>query len=371
MKFPPAWKIKRELLSFSDQVKSWFLIILSPILLYFYEKKELTEIEVCDGQRNFSEKLVLFLIYQPHGVMPSCFESIDFIVSQGYEILLISNGFVSEVDLEKLNKNCWRIIQRKNLGYDFGGYRCGLNYLKNNNINPKILTLINDSIWFPVLPESNIFLDTENIMSDFCGAVYLKNQKKAGDGIALSYWLTLKGQIPESKNFQEFWRQYFPTSNKTMTVKLGERALSRHMHLAGHAVDGVFTTDNFLTVLKSSTAQNLRLALKYGSFTDASFETECQRLLSISENTDLWRGECLDFIGRVAEKRNFLHSFCFASIFLLRVPFLKKNNMRLQVLMRRKYLEAVRAGDLPLPPISIFKEIEESIGLPDQSVDFK
>jgi hypothetical protein len=359
MVFPPTWKIKRELFAGFDQIKAWSLYLLSPIRGYYYDRSELSEIKIHDGDRNLRGKLILYLIFQPKGLKDSSVFAIQYLVSQGHEVLLISNGLISLGDINKIKPLCWKIIERKNIGYDFGGYRCGLHYLRKNNIDLEEITLINDSIWFPVISGGGFLEKTEGIVSDFGGAVCLADTKNNNKNLVLSYWLTVRQSLFKSSQFWSYWRQYIPSSNKILTVRLGERGLSRYMHLAGRDVDGVFTTENFINAVKMVGTDQLKLILKYGSFTDDIFESECNKLLRSFEETDQWRSSSLDFIERVVRRRNFLHSFCYASIAVLQVPFLKKNNLRLQVLMRQKYLQAVYAGDLSTPHPSILKEIEE------------
>lgn len=368
---PPIWKIKRELLGLYDQIKAILLILLTPLRKFFYDRYELNEINVIHGDRCLQEKLVIFLVFQPNGLSESIFESIRYIVQQSYEILFISNGKIKESDINKIIPLCWRVIERKNIGYDFGGYRCGLHYLKNQNIFPENLTLINDSVWFPLIPDLDFLNQTECIDSDFGGAVFLSNSKRKNKGLVLSYWLTIRKSLLQTSQFWSYWRKYIPTSNKTLTVKRGERGLSHHMYLAGLDLDGVFSTEKFLNVIHDASHCQLKLTLKYGSFTDPAFQDECTQLYDMAEETDLWRNSCLDFINRVVKRRNFLHSFCYPCVAILRVPFIKKNNLRLQVLMRQKYLQAVYAGDLPSPSPSILKEIEISADFSNQSAAFR
>ncbi len=371
MRLPPAWKVKREFIAAYDQIKSLILIFTAPIRRSYYDKRELTAIKSYDGHRALQGKLVLYLIFQPRGLTESTFLAIRYFIAQGHEVLVVSNGLIQHEDIEKLKPLCWRVIERENIGYDFGGYRCGLHYLKNNKIDLEMLSLINDSIWLPLIPDANILTQTEEMNSDFGGAVIFKNKKQKYGNLVLSYWVTLRKSILEAEYFWAYWRKYLPTGNKTLTVKLGERGLSRHMHLAGQHADGVFSTDKFMIAVRSASIQQLALSLKYGSFTDLSFQEECSKLLAAVEFDDRWRISCLDFIERVVHRRNFLHSFCYASIAILGVPFLKKNNLRLQVLMRMKYLEAVYAGDLLSPDACLLKEIEESTDISNQSAAFR
>jgi hypothetical protein len=371
MALPPAWKIKRELLAANDQIKAFFLYFAGPFRRYFYNRRELTSLQTHDGGRNLQGRLVLYLVFQPQGLLESNFIAINYLISQGHEVLLVSNGALSDGDIKKLQPLCWRILVRDNIGYDFGGYRCGVNYLKYNQICLETFTFINDSIWFPVIADSNILNQTEDIVTDFGGAVFMNDLKSTSGGLVLSYWVTIRKPLWEAECFWDYWGKYIPTGNKTLTVKLGERGLSRQMHQAGRDVDGVFTTEKFLVAVQAATKKQLELTLKYGSFTDPLFQEECMQLLDKIDSSDLWRNNCLKFIERVVQKRNFLHSFCYASIAILRVPFLKKNNLRLHFLMRQQYLRAVYSGDLPSPNPSILQEIEKGTDPSNYSAAFR
>lgn len=123
--------------------------------------------------------------------------------------------------------------------------------------------------------------------------------------------------------------------------------------------------------MEIATIDQLTLTLRYASFTDPIFEQECQELLIVDQKNEFWRNSCLAFIRRVSMKRNFLHSFCYPVIAILGVPFLKKNNLKLQMEMRKKYLAAVRNGDLPMPEPHMFKEIVDSVSSANQSIAFR
>jgi hypothetical protein len=361
MKWPPLWKIKRELSASQDQLQGIALRISAPFWRSRYEKRELLSLKIHQGERPLAENLVVYLIYQPHGVADSILISLDYLISQRHEVLLVSNTPLSEEDLKKLKKSCWRIIERPNIGYDFGGYLCGLNHLRENSVSPAIVTLINDSIWFPIIPNNNIISQTELLISDFGGAVGLQEKGRNRRQLVLSYWVTITGKLFRDNIFWNFWRNYIPTSNKSLTVKLGERGLSKFMHAQERNFETLYNTDSFIAALRGSNFEKLKLTLKYASFTDSHFKIECDNLLATANESEHWRISCTDFAVRVTKKRNFLHSFPYASIALLQVPFIKKNSLRLQVLMRAQYLLAVQNKDLPAPDPRILSEIRRSM----------
>lgn len=371
MKLPPAWKIRRELLALVDQIKALLLILFAPIRKVIYEKRELRDIRLCEGERVLNKNLILYLIYRPGSLLDSHYAAINSFISQGSEVLLISNGKLSLIDIEKLKKITWRIIERENVGYDFGGYRCGLNYLKSKDIYFDSIHLINDSIWYPILGESRIFHHLRDVVDDFGGAVCLPDGKFNNSGLILSFWLTINRALFDSEIFWDFWRKYIPSGNKTLTVKLGERGISRHMNKEGRVVAGLFTLNEFKNAIESADFEQLKLTLRYASFTDLNFQEECEDLLLAFAQNESWRNTSINFINKVVSKRNFLHSFCYPSIAIMGVPFLKKNNLKLQIEMRKKYVAAVKNGDLPMPEADIFAEIVESIDVADQPMAFR
>ena len=354
---PPSWKIKREFISVYDGFIAFFLYIFSPLWMPIYNKKEMTSLQIYEGLKKYNSNLVIYLIHQPRGLIESNIIAIQFLVSKGYDVFVVSNGRLSNADIEKLQNICWKIIIRKNIGYDFGGYRCGLRFLRQEKILLNNLALINDSIWFPIIDDKTLLFDSSHKITDFGGAVCLKNLNAKLEYLILSYWIILQRHILNSDKFWTFWDKYIPTSNKTLTVKLGERGLSSHMIKSGFKADGIFTNESFMFAIKSASNNELRLTLKYGSYTDLLFENESLHLLNTFENSDHWRNLCFDFIQNVVNRRGFLHSFCYASISILNVPFLKKNNLELQKRMRQQYINAVLANDLPKPPLPIWLEI--------------
>jgi lipopolysaccharide biosynthesis protein len=358
MELPPAWKIRRELLAAKEQLKAWCLQSLSTFLRPYYDKREHKSLRVHEGMRVLDRKIVVFLIHQPNGVAKSVFLSINYIVSSGHEVLLVSNGYLPKQDLEKLQSMCWKIIERENIGYDFGGYRCGINYLRDSCTSLDIVTLINDSIWFPIYPKTNLLAETHENIFDFGGAVLLPHPSVPSKDLILSYWVTFRNDLFCSKDFWDYWDQYFPTDSKILTVRMGERGLSRYMYKSGRRFDAIYSNNRFLDALRNASFQDLILTLKYASFTDDSFSKERTQLLEQAIDSTFWRDRCLNFIYRVSQRRNFLHSFCYAAVALLGVVFIKKNTSRLHVLMREQYLRAVRSGDLPLPDQEILQEIE-------------
>ena len=86
-------------------------------------------------------------------------------------IVFVSCGSLSEYEKNKLNGIASKIIAEHHEEYDFGSYKRGFNYLKDNNILNEIdeLILVNDSCFGPFYPFGEIFNDMDKKDCDFWG----------------------------------------------------------------------------------------------------------------------------------------------------------------------------------------------------------
>lgn len=67
------------------------------------------------------KKLAIFLIYQPTGIAKSVYRTCEYLNSQGYSVMLVSNGSVEIPEREILLETCAFLLERPNFGHDFGG----------------------------------------------------------------------------------------------------------------------------------------------------------------------------------------------------------------------------------------------------------
>ena len=95
----------------------------------------------------------------------------DFI-KNNFTPLIVSNSPLSNKDKNLILEYSWVLIERKNFGYDFGGYRDGVLFISEKIIDLDKLILINDSTWFPII-DNNSFIDFiikyNNALFFFCG----------------------------------------------------------------------------------------------------------------------------------------------------------------------------------------------------------
>jgi hypothetical protein len=92
-------------------------------------------------------------------------------VENGYSPIVVSNLPLNEGDLDQLRPLTYRILQRENFGYDFGGYREGILVFQDQIKSLGYLALFNDSVWFPVQNTRSWLKDAEAAEKDLMGSI--------------------------------------------------------------------------------------------------------------------------------------------------------------------------------------------------------
>lgn len=367
----PGWKVRREL----DRAKQrlWAAVgkVYEPLVQRAYDRKRTELVHVHEGTVELTDHIALILTYQPKGFAASLIWTCTYLASKGYSPMVVCNAPAGEVELRKLLPHCWKILLRPNYGYDFGGYRDGILHLLDTDVFPNALIILNDSVWYPLNDEDTLVERMEASKFNLTGAILqagdptkTESSSRRRDFIE-SFLYHVDGTCFQSPAFQNFWKS-FPMSNlKFNAVYAGERRFSREMADAGLSVGCIFTRARMLDALKDQSVDFLRRTITYAAYSDPSFEAEGSTLLSNYTADEDWRQRALSHVADVTGKRHFHASFCYASISLLNVSFLKKTSGTilakgygvLHSKMRQQYLRAIEAGDLPKPNAAILAEV--------------
>lgn len=370
----PGWKVKRELDRLVQQIKAWIGLLWEPFVQYRYDRNSKDHIKVASGEHPTRDRVAIFLLFQPNGLQPSTLMTCRMLGSAGYAVLAISNAPLSDSDRSALVKVCWRVMERPNYGYDFGGYRDGILHLLASDVLPTHLLVMNDSIWFPLSNQDTLLDRLEHSGLDVAGTIVHRNFKKNILGrrpskVIESYLFMFSSRAVSHPAFKEFWRNYRVSSNKFNAVYRGERRVADAMIAAGLTADGLFAREDFLDALAGQSDAFLRKTLQYSSYNDIELSKKSSMLLQDHECSPDWRDRALKHMERATAKRNFHGAFIFATTKLMDVQvlkkgggtFLRRNYSTLYSDMRKKYLEAVTAGDLPSPRDDVLNELLASV----------
>jgi rhamnosyltransferase len=154
-----------------------------------------------------SEKEKNFCIYAGYNkksrIRPDVFEQIKSLSSK-YSIIYI----VSAEDSIKQDPLYFEILKltsktiiRNNLGYDFGSWKTGINFLGEKLKNINSLLLMNDSLYGPIFSMDQIIYNTLNSPFDI---ISMTASEQFGYH-AQSYYISYTNKVINNKIFKYFW----------------------------------------------------------------------------------------------------------------------------------------------------------------------
>lgn len=343
------WKLKREGNRLREQILSVPAFLLEYSRQKKYDQLFSQKVKIFDGIDLNSELYAIVLSYQVNGLSKASLFTCQHLHNKGYRVFLVSNTALSEQDLHALSTVTWKIMLRPNFGYDFGGYRDGVLWLKQLGIIPKRLLLLNDSTWYPLYSD-DVLLDRIALSeADFIGALQLHKIRRHDQIVFESYFYSFSEKLYQSAIFTQFWQKYLLSDIKYRAVKAGERKLSRVLLKAEKNSEGVFKNSEFLALIQKQDHLFLFKTLTYAAYIDDAFMAQNTTLLETYNDSVAWCESARAHITTVSLRRHFHASFCYATIKLMGIPFLKKSFTPLHISMRKQYCRAVLNGDLPAP----------------------
>lgn len=364
------WKVKRELNDATQRIRSLLGNLYEPFIQRQYDRKKIMYLKFREGKITSNGKFALLLLFQPNGINASTFKTCKHLIAKGYAPLIVSNAPITSSDLVAISEVSWKVIIRPNYGHDFGGYRDGILWMLENQINVDRLIILNDSIWFPAWPNETLIDRMEALQSDLIGPVYQPSRrsgvfKMLRPGYLESFFYLVNAQCFKSDHFKKFWIDYRLSSLRINAVRRGEKRLSVVLEKSGHSVDYIFKIDDVEKILSLQSNEFIEKSLHHGAYRDSSYISERDKLLSDDFSKEIWRASAIDHIVTVMRRRSIYASFPYISCHLLQVPFVKKSRQyfagkkygTVHIASRTKILAAVECGDLPMPYQEVLQEM--------------
>ncbi len=171
------------------------------------------------------DSVAIFVIFPGTTPTQSIQRMISTLKRARYSVILVVN---ENQDYPKPIIQTWStdclILSRKNIGADFGGYKAAIEHLESIGKYEKVksLALINDSIYVSPKSQETLLIMLNKKSSSNC--IFLHRQTIEH---AASMFLLFKEEIVQSSLFRNFWKTYFPYSNKRKIIRKGEHKLSK------------------------------------------------------------------------------------------------------------------------------------------------
>lgn len=214
-----------------------------------------------EGMQPKADKIAIFLIFPTHGVQSSHLHSLRYMVENGYSPLVVSNLPLSVDDIAQIGPLAWRIIQRQNFGYDFGGYRDAVLDLAAQLPLLKRLVFLNDSCWFPLAHRKNWLQHAEQSGYELFGA---EQHRSVAPYRATGQWrtdprhrrlfyasfaLSIGPNILQHPSHLQFWKRLRLSDGKGRTIRRAEHGYSFWLRRQGFSHGALSTSLNMDQVL--------------------------------------------------------------------------------------------------------------------------
>ncbi|PZO10685.1 MAG: hypothetical protein DCF26_22585 [Burkholderiales bacterium] len=354
-----SWKLRREMGRIRQQLQAIPEFFFEPWQRKRHDTQRVSMLQAVEGAIPGRPKVALLLLYQPAGVSDATRWTCEHLASKGYAPLIVSNAPLSSADRQLLSPWVWRMTERPNFGYDFGGYRDGIWLLKQWRVEPDVLIILNDSIWFPMQGSETLIDRMEACPAQFVGALQLDPLRQSDNVPAKkrpffgSFFVMAQHGAWQHPAFQRFWVDYRITSNKHKTIRRGERGLSHTLMDAGLRCEAMFTRTALDSHVRSLGSPALRDLLNDLVTIDDRLESSLADCRKSYQDSASWRARAIELTLAITEKQNVLATAPITSMKVFQVPYLKKskdwNNLNALKLIR----ERVNEGALPAPHPSI------------------
>ena len=245
-----AWKVRREVFRLVRKAASLPAVIAERLLATkVYDLFQAHKIKATVGHVPMGDKVAIYLIFPESGVQKSHGLALAYLRAKGYAPVVVSNIPLRDRECQGLLAQSALLIQRPNIGYDFGGYRDAIRAVMPLLPRLQRLAILNDSAWFPASPGADWIADAEAMDRDLVAAVSNYGFIRADvDAFRDAHWsfctdhanfhycsfaLLLGSRILRSPDFARFWNRLPLTQNKTRTVRRGEIGFTRWVLRSG------------------------------------------------------------------------------------------------------------------------------------------
>lgn len=340
-RLPPLWKIKRELKRFPISVMSKVRASLSPLHRIRHDLTAHRTVRVIEGDRPVAPEVAIFLIYQPVDLLESLFLTLNHLNEKGMAVILVANH---PIDAEKealLRPHCFRMIERPNIGYDFGGYREGVLYGLRENLRMERLFLLNDSIWFPTILETDLIETARERNADLFGVYESSDWGRTGRKYLHSYFLRFGRTLIASKAFADYWTRMPFFTSKALVIEYCEMSLTEAFRKQGFTVDTYFKASDLRAATNALSKEQLMHIARLFKETEPRLKPDFGILLD-AENDPNWENRKEKLLSSDRFSELFVMSHPLVTIGNMRSPFVKKmSSPHFRMLRREIFLQGM------------------------------
>ncbi|WP_428696426.1 rhamnan synthesis F family protein [Stappia sp.] len=214
----------------------WYMIkllfIIYPIELYWRIKNRI-DVRLYSFDRRLNRltdgeifyeggRYAIFVVYTKLGLQPFTRTAIDALNKLGVNIVFVSNMKLSDTMREELAASGHLVVERENLGRDFGAYKDGIHLLRERDKNIERLILMNDSVFY--FPEG-----LEDVFRKLVGPQPFIGFTEVFEHHyhVQSFLISFGREVIDHPQFLKYWREYRPISTRRWSIHKGEVGLTK------------------------------------------------------------------------------------------------------------------------------------------------
>ena len=252
MTLPPMWKVRRELWAIVTKSRMLYLrTVQDRLRKVVYDRTSHRQITITNGDLPLTDRVAVFVVFQPKGLARSVLLTLEHLARSRYSVVVVSNGPLRPEDRAAVARSAATVLERPNVGYDFGGYRDGIRHLWSLGHDTSRLVLMNDSTWFPLRRDDDSLERMEALDADLAGHIFKteSEEKRAYDHME-AHLLMISRDFLRSDDFKRFWSSYRMSDERVTTIAIGEKAFSQLAIKAGRKVKSLLSREWLLSVLQ-------------------------------------------------------------------------------------------------------------------------
>jgi hypothetical protein len=243
-------------------------------------------------------RIAIIALWPRPAILKSVLRLIDFFIDENVHVICVINKSNFSGDwLDEIKQRNVTVLNRPNVGRDFGAYRAGYLFAKSSIDFQKVTNLIfaNDSVFF--LDDSKPALRTVIDSDKDVTSLYLNYQFHLH---AQSFFVNYNSRAFKSKTFADFWNTYYPSQERKHAINNGEVRLSQLLQKKGFQFQGYYSARNIIDTLIENELDLADLANLYKLHDDPQ---------SLRKKQYLPRSFHELFVIRSADSQNVSHLF--------------------------------------------------------------
>lgn len=333
------YKLRRELRRVAQQFRGLTTSISGRRARDSYDQRRSDLVRRHKGQISAAPEVAVLLIYQPAGVLGSTLHTLGYLRRHGLAPIVVSNAPLSAEDIARLQAEAYLVIERPNIGYDFGGYREGVLTALSCLPELRALHVMNDSIWFPLGGCDDALTRVQNSDADITGLYMNCRRRDHKKAYLQSYYYRFGPKIVRAPVFERYWRKMPLIDQKHSVVRKFEHRLASYFERSGFTVSALVDRRSVTNHLLGLDDERLDLYTSFqaevSTVEAARLPKDCDRLHGRAE----WRRQ----IDKLIRSRGLFINLTELHPCLLReldVPFLKKGRSAPLMKQRRAFISA-------------------------------